>query len=96
MIRSTVHVVSSLSAWSGMVMLWYCSGNALVLLWYCSGNALVLLFAAEPELDARPEAWGYKEQEKGQEVLVSLWCMLGSAWHAFFALRLARARRVAG
>ena len=39
---------------------------------------------------------GYKEQERGQEALVSLWCMLGIAWRAFFVSRLARAPRVAG
>ena len=39
---------------------------------------------------------GYKEQERGQKALVSLWCMLGIAWRAFFALRLAHARIVAG
>ena len=39
---------------------------------------------------------GYKEQERGQKALVSLWCMLGIAWRASFALRLAHARMVAG
>ena len=39
---------------------------------------------------------GYKEQERGQEAFVSLWCKLGIAWRVFFASQPARAREVAG
>ena len=95
------HGIMACLVWyrSGLVMrllcaffAWYCVCFAFALLVSC----LVLPFAPEHELGARPEAKGYKEQERGQEALVSLWCMLGIALRAFFALRLAHARMVAG